>query len=50
MVIEQECFVVAAYGVTAIVLLAVCLDSYIRWRRVKGDYRRLFARKDKPDA
>ncbi len=50
MVMEQECFVVAAYAVTAIVILAVCVDSYLRWRRIKGDYQRLFARKDQQDA
>ncbi len=50
MVMEQECFVVAAYAVTAVVLLAVCIDSYLRWRRIRSDYQRLFARKDKTDA
>ncbi len=46
----QMFFVVAAYGFAAAVIIAVCLDSYLRWRRVKADYQRLFARKDKTDA
>lgn len=50
MVMEQECFVVAAYAITAVVLLVVCADSYVRWRRIRADYHRLFARKDKRDA
>lgn len=47
MQVTHEWFVAASYGVTAVLLLAVCLDSYVRWRRVKQDYLRLFARKDK---
>lgn len=50
MVMEQECFVVAAYVIAAVVLLAVCVDSYVRWRRLRVDYQKLFGRKDKADA
>ncbi len=47
---EHMHFVIAAYSFAALVLVAVCLDSYLRWRRVRVDYQRLFARKDKADA
>lgn len=50
MVMEQECFVVAAYAVAAVILLTVCVDSYLRWRRLRADYQKLFSRKDKADA
>lgn len=50
MVMEQEYFVVAAYAVAAVILLAVCIDSYLRWRRLRTDYQNLFGRKDKADA
>lgn len=46
----QQFFVIAAYSVAAVVLIGICADSYIRWRRVRGDYHRLFARKDKESA
>ncbi len=50
MIAGQEGFVMAAYIVAGVVVLAVCVDSYVRWRRVRADYQRLFARKDKQDA
>lgn len=50
MVAGQESFVVAAYIVAGVVVLAVCVDSYVRWHRVRVDYQRLFTRKDKQDA
>lgn len=43
-------FVIAAYAFAALALGALCIDSYLRWRRVRADYRRLFERKDGADA
>ena len=47
---EHLHFVIASYGFAALVLAGICVDSYMRWRQVKGDYLRLFARKEKSDA
>ncbi len=43
-------FVIAAYAFAALALGALCIDSYLRWRRVRAEYRKLFDRKDKTDA
>ncbi len=43
-------FVIAAYAFAARALGALCIDSYLRWRRVSAESRKLFARKDKTDA
>ena len=43
-------FVFLAYFFTTVILFVICLDSYLRWRRVRSDYQRLFARKDKESA
>ena len=41
---ERGCFVLAAYGVTAVIVLLLCVNSYLHWRRIKSDYQRLFTR------